>query len=134
MFRYDGPVQAMVRIADRPWRLHGRDIARGDRIYPLLNAANRDPDRFDDPERFDVRRTQNRHIVFGHGPHTCIGMPLARIEIPIAVAALLAHAGELALAGPPRWIDSIAFRGPATLPVSISPAPAGRRPDSEVRR
>ncbi|HEY4025335.1 MAG TPA: cytochrome P450 [Candidatus Dormibacteraeota bacterium] len=126
MFRYDGPVQAMVRIADRSFELHGRRIARGDRIFPMLNAANRDPAQFDDPEAFDVLRSDNRHIVFGHGIHTCIGLQLARLEIPIAFDALLDRVASLELAAEPAWIDSVAFRGPARLPVAITPAPAGR--------
>lgn len=117
VFRYDGPVQAMVRIADRSFELHGRTIARGDRIFPMLNAANRDPAVFDDPEVFDVLRPDNRHIVFGHGIHTCIGLQLARLEIPIAFEALLDRVAGIA--GPPEWIDSVAFRGPARLPVAI---------------
>jgi len=132
MFRYDGPVQAMVRIADRTFELHGRRISRGDRIFPMLNAANRDPAQFDDPEVFDVLRPDNRHIVFGHGIHTCIGLQLARLEIPIAFDMLLDRVASLELAGEPAWIDSVAFRGPARLPVAITPARAGR--NGEVGR
>lgn len=121
MFRYDGPIQAMVRIAQQDIKLHGKVIQRGDRIFPMLNAANRDPERFDDPDTFNVARDDIRHMVFGYGPHTCIGMPLARLEIPIAFARLLDRCGTIELAGPVTWINSVAFRGPATLPVTCRP-------------
>jgi cytochrome P450 len=122
MLRYDGPIQAMVRIADHAFELHGRRIARGDRIFPMFNSANRDPAQFDEPEVFDVLRQDNRHIVFGHGIHTCIGLQLARLEIPIAFDALLDRVAHIDLAGDPEWIDSVGFRGPARLPVTITPA------------
>jgi len=122
MFRYDGPIQAMVRVADRDMELHGTAIRHGDRLFPMLNAANRDPERFDDPDAFNIVRGDTRHIVFGYGPHTCIGMPLARLEIPIAFARLLERIDAIELAGPVRWINSVAFRGPATLPVTFGAA------------
>jgi cytochrome P450 len=132
MLRYDGPVQAMVRVAERAFERHGKQISVGDRIYPMLNAANRDPAQFDDPEVFDVLRPDNRHIVFGHGIHTCIGLQLARLEIPIAFAALLDRVASIELAAEPEWIDSVAFRGPARLPVAIAPALTARQ--AEVGR
>jgi cytochrome P450 len=122
MFRYDGPIQAMVRIANQDMELRGKFIQRGDRIFPMLNAANRDPERFEDPDTFNVVRDDTRHMVFGYGPHTCIGMPLARLEIPIAFARLLDRCGAIELTGPVTWINSVAFRGPATLPVTCRPA------------
>lgn len=122
MFRYDGPIQAMVRVAPHDIELQGKAIRRGHRIFPMLNAANRDPRRFDDPDRFDITRADTRHMVFGYGPHTCLGMPLARLEIPIAFDRLLARCRDIELSGPVTWIDSVAFRGPATLPVACRPA------------
>lgn len=120
LLRYDGPVQAMVRVASRDIELHGKHIRQGDRIFPMLNAANRDPRRFSDPHRLDLTRKGNAHIVFGHGPHTCIGLRLARVEIPIAIRSFLETAEDVQLNGAVEWADSIAFRGPAALPVSFS--------------
>ncbi len=117
LLRYDGPVQAMVRVADKDVELHGRTIRQGDRIFPMLNAANRDPRRFDEPHRLNLQRKGNAHIVFGHGPHTCIGLRLARVEIPIAISAFVDVAKDVAQDDPVEWTDSIAFRGPASLRV-----------------
>jgi cytochrome P450 len=128
MLRFDGPIQAMVRVADRDLQLHGVTIPAGTRIFPMVNAANRDPRRFQDADRFDVRRRDNRHIVFGHGPHACMGMALARLEIPIALTALFDCFVEVELAGRPEWIDSVAFRGPARLPVAVSRGRSASRP------
>jgi cytochrome P450 len=122
MFRYDGPIQAMVRVAPQDIELQGKTIRHGERIFPMLNAANRDPRRFEHPDTFDISRSDTRHMVFGYGPHTCLGMPLARLEIPIAFERLLARCRRIELSGPVTWIDSVAFRGPATLPVAYSPA------------
>jgi cytochrome P450 len=132
MLRYDGPIQAMVRVADRTFELHGKQVSIGDRIFPMLNAANRDPAHFVDPDVFDVLRADNRHIVFGHGIHTCIGLQLARLAIPIVFEALLDRTASIELAAEPEWIDSVAFRGPATLPVAIAPARTSRH--AEVGR
>lgn len=123
MLRYDGPTQAMTRIALEDIELEGaggerRLVRRGERIFALLNAANRDPEVFDEPEAFRVGRTDNRHISFGYGPHFCLGAPLARLEAEIGVAALLARRPALALAGDVlEWSDSFVLRGVKALPV-----------------
>jgi cytochrome P450 len=119
LLRYDGPIQAMTRIAADDVMFEGGQVKTGDRLFPLLNAANRDPAVFADPDRLDLKRTNNRHIVFGQGPHYCIGAPLARLEAPIALEALLRRFTEFELAGPPVWLDSLAFRGMVSLPLAV---------------
>ncbi|MEO8388739.1 cytochrome P450 [Polaromonas sp.] len=119
LLRYDGPVQSMVRVAINDTLLHDRTIKAGDRIFPMLNAANRDPRRFDNPDKLDIHRERNSHIVFGHGPHTCIGLRLARLELPIAINSFLADISHVEAAGSVSWIDSVAFRGPDKLPVHL---------------
>lgn len=119
LLRYDGPVQAMVRIADEDIDLHGQRISKGNRVFAMVNAANRDPRRFGDPNKLDFSRKDNKHIVFGHGPHTCIGLRLARLEIPIAFEVLLKRIKHMELSGQVEWIDSLAFRGPASFSVSM---------------
>jgi cytochrome P450 len=118
MLRYDSPAQAMVRIAADDVELHDRKIAKGDRLFLMLNAANRDPLVYEDPERFDIGRADNRHIAFGHGIHFCVGAELARTEGEIAIPALLARFPRLRLAGAdPEWDDSLVLRGVKSLPV-----------------
>jgi len=120
MLRYDGPTQAMTRIALEDVRLDEGAPAfrRGDRIFALLNAANRDPAVFPDPDRFDVKRDDSRHLSFGFGIHFCLGAPLARLEGRIAVAALVQRLPGLTLAlESPEWTDSFVLRGVKSLPV-----------------
>jgi cytochrome P450 PksS len=81
----------------------GHALKRGEIAFQMLGAANRDPERFDDPDRFDIRREPNRHIAFGLGPHFCIGAPLSRAEGQIALTTLAARFPNLALAAPARW-------------------------------
>ena len=120
MLRYDGPTQAMTRIALKDGRLHGASpfIRAGDRVFALLNAANRDPQVFADPDRFDVARRDSRHVSFGFGIHFCLGAPLARLESQIAVKALVERLPDLTLAiDEPEWSDSFVLRGVKSLPV-----------------
>ena len=122
MLRYDGPSSAGVRIAAEELELHGTRIGKGDRIFFMLNAANRDPRQFPDPERFDVTRHPNRHLAFGHGIHFCLGAPLARLEGQIAVASLLRRLPDLALVNERGdWNDSLVLRGLRSLPLTFRP-------------
>jgi cytochrome P450 len=120
LMRYDGPTQAMVRVAVEDVEMAGKTIKRGDRIFTMINAANRDPAQFTDPDRVDLRRQHNRHIAFGYGIHFCIGAPLARLEGQLAVPALLRRYPDLALAAEPPWLPSLVFRGVTSLPVTFS--------------
>jgi len=120
LLRYDGPSQAMVRIASADLAIDGRRIRRGDRIFTMINAANRDPRQFTDPDRLDIRREDNRHIAFGYGIHFCIGAPLARLEGQIAIPALLRQLPDLELRTDALdWLDSLVFRGVKSLPVAF---------------
>src|SRR5688500_8784199 len=120
LMRYDGPTQAMVRVAAEDMTTHGKTVKRGDRIFTMINAANRDPMQFTDPDRVDLRRQNNRHIAFGYGIHFCIGAPLARLEGQLAVPALLRRYPDLRLAAEPPWLPSLVFRGVKSLPVTFS--------------
>jgi cytochrome P450 len=121
MLRYDGPIAAMTRVAAAPLTLGGRQIARGDRVFAMLNAANRDPGIFAEPERFDIARAPNRQIGFGYGIHFCLGAPLARLEGRIAFPRLLARLDDVALEdGPLVWSDSLVLRGLKSLPIRFS--------------
>jgi cytochrome P450 len=123
MLRYDGPTQAMTRIAREAVELGGRRLREGDRVFALLNAANRDPTVFAAPDRFDLARGETRHLSFGWGGHFCLGAPLARLEGQIGVAGLVGRLGGLALAeAEPPWNDSFVLRGLRSLPVVFDPA------------
>jgi len=111
LLRYDGPVQVARRVAVETIELAGRRIRPGDMVFPMLNAANRDPAQFAEPDRLDLARSDNRHIAFGFGPHFCAGAPLARMEAQIALTAVVTKFRDLQIAGPIQWIDSFGFRG-----------------------
>jgi cytochrome P450 len=121
LLRYEGPTAAMVRIALEDVPLpSGGTIGRGDRVFLMINAANRDPRHFDDPERVNIRRDPNRHIAFGYGLHFCIGAPLARLEAQIAIPALLRRLPDLALTTDELpWLDSLVFRGVRSLALTF---------------
>jgi cytochrome P450 len=120
LLRYDGPTPAMVRVAREDVPLDDRVVRRGDRVFLMINAANRDPRQFVEPDRLDLRRTDNRHLAFGHGIHFCLGAPLARLEGQIALPALLARFPALTLrTDATEWLDSLVFRGMHSLPVAL---------------
>jgi hypothetical protein len=121
LLRYDGPVQAVRRRATSEVMLGGKRLAAGDLVFLMLNAANRDPERFADPERLSIERADNRHIAFGHGIHFCPGAPLARLEAKIALHALLQFpAWEVATDEPLEWLSAFGFRGLVALPLRLA--------------
>ena len=87
--RIDSPAQMVTRIATADVEIGAAKIARGDLVMVYLASANRDPGRWDDPANFDLKRERERHLAFGHGVHTCIGAPLARMEAKAAMGALV---------------------------------------------
>lgn len=109
--------------------LAGTSLSRGEVVVPLTDAANRDPAAFPCADEFDPRRSPNPHLGFGHGRHMCLGAPHARLELQVAVAALLRRFGDLALAADPArlaWRDRMFVRGVWELPVTWSSrGPAG---------
>lgn len=116
--RYESPVQLTNRFAAEDMEIGGDQLHRGDNIIVWLNAANRDPQVFDDPNRFDIARHPNRHLAFAAGPHFCIGAPLARLEGELALAALMdLYPALRASSDPITWRPSGVFRGPVRLSV-----------------
>jgi cytochrome P450 len=101
MLRFDSPVQATARAAMEDVEFGGKRLAKGSLVIAGIGAANRDPEVFPDPDRFDAGRRDNRHLSFGFGAHFCLGAPLARLEGEIAFTALLEAFPKLALAGTP---------------------------------
>jgi cytochrome P450 len=120
LLRYDSPVQARVRVARHDVELGGRRIAAGDRVMALLGAANRDPDRFLDPDRLDLSRPDNRHLSFGYGIHFCTGAALARLEGAVAIGSLVRRFPRLELEQTVLgWRKTLTLRGLTALPVAI---------------
>ena len=118
MLRYDGPVQATVRVAKEPVEVGGVAIAPGALVVCGIGAANRDPAVFLEPDRFDVTRRENHHLAFGFGAHFCLGAPLARLEGELAFRALLERFPRLTLASESvRWRPNPVLRGLLELPV-----------------
>ncbi|MGW7088774.1 cytochrome P450 family protein [Streptomyces sp. NPDC054871] len=126
LLRFDGPVElATWRFATEPLTIGGEDIAAGDPVLVVLAAADRDPERFDQPDTLDLSRRDNQHLGYGHGIHYCLGAPLARLEGQAALATLLRRLPDLRLAAEPgdlRWRGGLIMRGLRTLPVEFAPA------------
>ncbi|WP_078621838.1 cytochrome P450 family protein [Streptomyces sp. NRRL S-244] len=126
MLRYEGPVETTTyRFTTGPVEIAGTPIpGGGELVLVALADADRDPARFPDPDRFDIRRPAGGHIAFGHGIHYCLGAPLARLQARTAVTALLARCPGLSLDAGPRdltWRTGLLIRGPRQLPVRWLP-------------
>jgi cytochrome P450 len=123
LLRYDGPLQvAIPYVAQGPVQVGGVTIEAGEVIVLALLAANRDVDRFDQPNRFDITRTENPHLAFGHGIHHCLGAPLARLEGRIALSMLFDRFPELRLAevdGDPTRSQGLLMNAITELPVLL---------------
>ncbi|WP_181803876.1 cytochrome P450 family protein [Streptomyces shenzhenensis] len=126
LLRYDGPVEvATWRFATEPVTIGGQHIAPGDPVLVVLAAADRDPERFAEPDTLDLARRDNQHLGYGHGIHYCLGAPLARLEGQTALAGLLTRLPGLRLAvdeSELRWRGGLIMRGLRTLPVEFTPA------------
>lgn len=120
MVRYDGPVQSAARYPKVDVEIDGVTIKALTPTFIIIAAANRDPERFGEPERFDIRREPQGNLAFGEGIHYCLGAPLARMESAIAIAALLERWPQLRLAAPAaplKYKGSYFLRGLAALPM-----------------
>lgn len=118
MLRWDGSAQMSQRAAVRPAVLDGVEIPAGDVIVVLIGAANRDPARFGDPDRFDITRDAGRGLFFGHGLHLCLGAALARLEMTVLLEQLGKRFPELRITGEVQRRQNPALRGMATLPLT----------------
>jgi hypothetical protein len=119
--RYEPPVDATGRVASKDLEFAGCPVKPGQSITPHLRAANRDPEVFEEPHRFDVSRKHKPHVAFGGGAHICIGAPLARLEAQVALVKLFQRFPDLRLAEPaaePQWRNLPFFRGLERLEVA----------------
>ncbi len=119
MLRYDGPAQMTSRIVTEEMMFEGKQFEPGQVVLAILGAANRDPDQFAEPDRFDVARSSNRHLAFGLGIHHCLGAALAIAEAQIAMETLLKRFPEPEPEfETPAWGSSFILRGLSSLPIS----------------
>jgi cytochrome P450 len=122
LLRYDGPSGAQVRVVKNEVDMRGKQMRPGDRVFLMLNAANRDPEAYEEPDRLDLERGGPAHLTFGFGMHICLGFPLARLEGQIALPAVLRHWKRVELAAPAErleWLNSMVFRGMQSLPLAV---------------
>ncbi|MGW0701782.1 cytochrome P450 family protein [Streptomyces sp. NPDC002867] len=122
MLRYDGPVETPTyRFTVEPYEIGGTVIPGGGQLVLVTLAdADRDPARYPEPDRFDIRRDTRGHLAFGHGIHYCLGAPLARLEARVAIRSLLERCPDLVLDAHPAalaWRTGMLIRGPESLPV-----------------
>jgi cholest-4-en-3-one 26-monooxygenase len=122
MLRYISPVMYFRRTATRDVEMRGKTIREGDKITLWFIAANRDPEVFPDPHRFDVKRTPNEHVAFGAGgPHYCLGSNLARLEIRVMFEELLKRTPDIEQAGDIARLRSNFISGVKHMPVKFTP-------------
>ena len=132
LLRYESPSQHTARICPQDTELGDKQIRKGQAVIAVMGAGNRDDERFPDPDRLDLARTDNRHLAFGWASHFCFGAPLARIEGQLAFEAIVRGMSNLALEpGPIVWRENLGLRGLTALDVTFSEAAAA--PASEPR-
>ena len=123
LLRYEAPSQHTTRIAPDDVQLGSRQIRKQQSVIAVMGAANRDPERFADPDRLDIGRQDNRHLAFGAGAHFCFGAPLARMEGQIAFTTLLQRTSDISLASEHLvWRENLGLRGLEALPLEFKPA------------
>jgi len=120
ILRYESPLQFIERRAAKDVVVAGEEIPEDDMIRLLLGSANHDERRFEDPDVFRIDRSPNPHVAFGHGVHVCLGAPLARIEIPIALELTFRRFPRLSLDVEPheiQWRTNFMFHAIEELPL-----------------
>jgi cytochrome P450 len=119
ILRWNTSSQVVHRLTTRPAELAGVKLSADQTVRLVLSAANRDPERFDDPDRFDIARADVRHLGFGIGPHYCLGQALARLETQVAVGRLFERFARVELAGESRFRPNLMLRGLERLPLAV---------------
>lgn len=120
MMRYNPYFQYSARRATEDLTLADKKIKQDQRVMFLLGAANRDPQYFDSPEEFNITRTKNRHLSFGHGSHYCLGAALARLTCQIAMKVFLSQNHEFIFkSNKIEWRNSLGYRGVIKLPIKL---------------
>ena len=134
LLRYETPSQRTARVVREDVVLGGKRMRKGDTVFAVMAAANRDPEQFHDPDRLDLTRPENRHLAFGWASHFCFGAPLARMEGQIAFSTLLRRLTDLTLQPQSlAWRENLGLRGLKALPVRFRAAPSGSGYTNEAR-
>jgi cytochrome P450 len=119
MLRWDSPLQLFERwVLEHDVSIAGQPLRVGEEVARLFGAAERDPRRFTDPDRFDIGRGDTAHIGFGGGIHFCVGAPLARLELEVSMAGIAERFPNLALADEPVYHPNFVIRGLTALQLS----------------
>ena len=124
ILRWSPPISYQRRTATRDVEIGGKKIAQGDKVAGFYGSANRDPEVFDEPDVFDIRRPVNPHLTFGGGRHFCAGSHLARLELSIMFSELVRRIPDMTPSGPAQWFDYpelSATAGPMNMPVTFTP-------------
>jgi hypothetical protein len=120
LLRFESPVQHTGRIAPEDVEMGGKQIRKGQSVMAVIAAANRDPERFPDPDELILDRQDNKHLAFGWASHFCFGAPLARMKVQIAFKTLLRRLPNLKVTpGPLTWRSNHGLRGLDALPVTF---------------
>ncbi|MFD1673763.1 cytochrome P450 [Alicyclobacillus fodiniaquatilis] len=123
ILRYESPIQVTTRFVSEDVQLGDVTLKKGDYVSPWLGAANRDPAKFTEPDRFDITRDPNRHLAFGQGIHFCLGAPLARLEGQVAIKAYFQRFPKSTFVGDQAWAfkPSVLTRSLAHLKLKVAP-------------
>jgi len=122
--RWGSPVQTFFRTTTREVEVDGKRIPAGEKVLLFLGAANRDPRRWPNPDRFDIKRNASGHVGFGMGIHRCVGQTVARVESEILLTVLARRVERIEISGQPQRKPNNTLLSWSSLPVTIYPAPA----------
>jgi hypothetical protein len=117
--RWESPVQTFFRTTTREVEVGGVRIPDGEKVLLFLGAANRDPRRWTNPDRFDIRRNASGHVGFGMGIHRCVGQTVSRVEAEIVLAALAQRVERIEITGQPRRRPNNTLHAWSSLPVTV---------------
>ena len=133
LLRFESPSHHTARIARTDLQLGDKVIRKGHALIAVMAAANRDPERFLEPDKFDISRKDNRHVAFGWGAHFCFGAPLARMEGAIAIETMLRRVPDWHIVpGPLTWRTNLGLRGLESLPMFLNADAAAGCRQSEL--
>ena len=125
VLRFTSTTTNFTRTALADTEIGGHPVRKGDKIYMSYAAANRDPEVFNDPHRFDITRDNaKRHLAFGAGPHICVGARLAKMQLRALLAQIVSRIPDIHPVGEPEWLRSVWFNAIIRMPVEFTPEPA----------